>query len=427
MKNFKNILYAMSFVAVFLIGACDNMNDIHQQYLEGGERIYAAKPLNVEGKAGFKRVQLSWNFTSVNKIETVYVRYDDKELTYPIESSKDTLMVKELDNLEEDSYNFSISTVDYNGNESLVSDVYANAYGDDYQKDLNTQKLADLNFDENLMLSLRVSGDFKNLIGYIFTYQDKEDNTISEYFDRTINSHVIDAKIGSELSITSAYLPEETAIDTIYSDIVTYTAPKAIALDKTLFELVNLQMDIPRYDPTVPDNEKDWYSVWDGDDATKKAYLHNNNPKPSFITLDLGVKAILTKYRVVGFSWPFITPRVYQVWGIGDDEDIFDVATTTDIHDVSSLSEEDQADPEKVAAKKEENFAAWQAESIEKGWKLLIDEQGDNTVSTGYTQEITDETAVKYVRIVFIDNFHGTNPDIGMNELYFTGEIVAEY
>ncbi|MCG8305757.1 MAG: DUF4998 domain-containing protein [Cytophagales bacterium] len=426
MKSIRIKTTVFSVLMICLFIGCDKMEDVHKIYLEGGEKIYSARPINAEAYAGFNRIKLSWNFTSVGNLSEAFIRYDDREIGIPVTGSEDTSMVYILDNLEEKSYDLEIYSKDVNDNTSLITTVFGNSYGSEYQKYLSTHSLKNL-IVENGFLKFSVSGDFKGLIGYMLKYQNKDGAEIEEFFDKTVAEHEIEVELGSELTIKSGYIPEIGAIDTIYSPPVTYDTPKSFILDKSLFKLANLPMDIPRFDPSVPDAEKDWLHAWDGDNGTVKVFLDANNPKPSFVTIDLGVKVQLTKFELVGFlPWTPITPKQYQVWGIGDDKDINEAATTVDIHDILSLSPEDQADPAKVAAKTAENFEAWKTESLDKGWTLLIDDNRADSEGAGYSKEITEETAIRYVRLVFIDNFHNTNPDIGLSEIFFTGMAPTE-
>ena len=425
MKSIKIKTTLFSVLIFSLFTGCDKMEDVHEKYLDGGEKIYSAKPINAETYAGFNRIKLAWGFTSVSNLSEVFIRYDDQEVGIPITSDQDTSMTYILENLEEKSYTLEIYSKNADDNLSLVSTVFGNSYGSEYQKYLSTQSIENLMVEDG-KLKFDVSGDYKDLIGYMLQYRNKDGAEIEEFFDKTIIENEIEVEIGSELTIKSGYIPEIGAIDTIYSQPVTYETPKSVILDKSLFQLANLPMDIQRFDPSVPDSESDWLHAWDGDNETVKVFLESNNPKPAFITIDLGVKAQLTNFELVGFHWTPITPKQYQVWGIGDDKDINEAATTVDIHDISSLSPEDQADPVKVAAKKSENFEAWKTESEEKGWTLLIDDNRADSEGAGYSKLITDETEIRYVRLVFIDNYSSSNPDIGLSEISFTGIISTE-
>lgn len=425
-KSMKDISLLILLFGLFIV-SCDKMDENYSKYLEGGEINYSSRPLDIQGQSGFKRVQLSWKLTTVNNIKECIVAYNDKLITIPITSPQDTAISYLVENLEEGIYNFEVFSLGNNDNKSLISRVTTSAYGNKYKNELATQKLDNFFYAEE-KLNFDVIGDYKNLIGFIIQYTTEDDQNESKFYEKGETVEGINIKSGSEIKISSGYLPEITAIDTIYSQPNSYVAPpKSYILDKSLFKLANLPMDLPRFDPSVPNQEKDWLHAWDGDNGTVKVFLERNNAKPAFVTIDLGVKVQLTKFDLVGFlPYTAITPRRYQVWGIGDDMDINEAATTVDLHDISSLSPEELADPEKVAAKKSENFEAWKTEALDKGWKLLIDDYRADNEATGYSQSITDETKIRYVRLVFFDNYSDSNPDIGLSEISFTGLVPTE-
>ncbi len=425
MKNmiikYRNLIILL---LAFTIFSCDKMEDNYSQYLEGGEINYSSKPLNLMGQAGFKRIQLSWDLTTVNNVKEAIIAFNDQEIKVPVSSAQNNSVRYIVNNLEEGIYDFEVYTISNSENKSLISSAIVSSYGEKYQSGLNIQKLENFSYDGDI-LNFDVIGDFKNLIGYKIEYTKQNGELETKYYAKGEFVEGFNVKAGSDIKIYSAYLPELTAIDTIFSNPFTYaTPPKSYVLDHTLFKLANLPMDIPRFEPELPAAEQDWHNAWDGNRSTGKVFLERKNPKPSFVTIDLGVKVQLTKFELVGFlPWPPISVKQYQLWGIGDDKDINEVATTTDIHDISSLSPEDQSDAAKVAAKKAENFEAWKAESLDKGWKLLIDDNRADSEGNGFTQSITEETKIRYVRLVIIDNFSNNNPDIGLNEIIFTGLV----
>ncbi|MCL3779567.1 hypothetical protein EMN47_04100 [Prolixibacteraceae bacterium JC049] len=423
-RKMNKITAIITLLACCIFSACDKMDDNYAQYIKDGETVYSPKALNLTAYAGYNRIQLSWSMTSiVNVSHCVIVPNTDNYQPLTVENLKDTMNCI-FDGLAQGNYGFNVYSVDKSGNKSVINTVTANSYGDEYVETLKVSTIKNMVFNGDL-LHFNVNGEYKNMIGYRLEYTKNDDTNVKAFFNKLTTNHVLEIKKGSKVKISSAYIPEENAIDTVYTKADVYMADE-FYLDKSNFNLVGLPGDIPRFDPSVPDNEKDWYSAWDNDNTSKKVFLHKNNPKPAFITLDLGVETILTRYDVVGFSWKYITPRKYQLWGIGNIDDINNAATTTDIHDISSLSTEDQKDAEKVAAKKAKNFEAWKTEAANKGWRLLIDNNRDLVDATGYSETITEESPIKYVRIVFIDNFHNTNPDIGINEITFKGKIPTE-
>ncbi|MCT4590438.1 MAG: DUF4998 domain-containing protein [Carboxylicivirga sp.] len=419
-------------ISLFLLGyivfSCgESIDDIHSDYIKGGEKIYIPKPLDVEVKPGNNRVELSWRLTSIQNVDEVVVSYDDtEEVVVSIEDQSDLLKKMIITNLSEGTHFFKLFTRNNKGVRSLVSDqVSTNVLGSNYQSNLVSRSFIGINVSSDGSATVTWGSPLEGTLTSRVSYRNNSGETKTLEVKNEDNTTVIpdfDPKGG--LSVVSDYQPDNS-IDVFTSNVFKTTSIE-VALDKSLFTLANLPMDIPRYDPTVNDAEKDWYHAWDGDNSTVKVFLEGNNPKPAFVTIDLGVKVQLTKFELVGFPWPFITPKEYQIWGIGDDKAISEAATSVDIHDISSLSPEDQADPVKVTAKKAENFEAWKTESENLGWTLLVDDNRADGDKSGFTKPITSDEKIRYVRLVFIDNYHDSNPDIGMSEITFSGLIPTE-
>ncbi|MDN5214943.1 DUF4998 domain-containing protein [Fulvivirgaceae bacterium BMA12] len=428
-----NMINFLSIVCLFFTGyfisSCNEMEDVHAPYIKDGETLYISKPQDLTIRSGDGRVEVSWRLTSIHNVDEAIIFYGGEEMIVAIENPEDTLKKVIISGLTEGPHLFKAYTRNAAGNRSLISDgVTGVVYGPDYQSKLVSRKFQKIEISSDGSATILWSIPFDQTVTTRITYKDSnsESQTI-EVNNADTSTDIPDFDPKGGLSVVSDYLPDNS-MDTFTSNEFKPTAI-TVELDKTAFQLVNLPNDIPRFDPTVPDHEKDWLNAWDGDNGTVKVFLGQNNLIPAYITIDLGVKVRLVQFDLLGFlPYTPVTPKEYQVWGIGDDKDINTVATTVDIDDVSSLSAEDQADPVKVAEKRAENFEAWKNESIANGWELLIDDnRTSNVENKGFSQKITDVTPVRYVRLVFMDNFSGGgNPDIGMNEITFFGLIPTE-
>lgn len=409
--------------------SCDDQDDKHAAYLKDGETLYIAKPQDLTVRSGDRRVEVSFKLTNVHNVDEAVITYDDQEMVVPIDSAEDTLKKVLIPNLTEGTYVFKAYTRNASGDRSLTSEAVTGiVLGPEYQATLFSRKYQSIDAAlGGTMATVNWGAPAEGSIGSRMSYKDADGNLQTVEIANDVTSTVIDSfDPAGGISVVSDYMPANSLDLFTAAEFKAATIP--VQLDKTGFTLAELPGDIQRLDPTVPDVEKDWFNIWDGDLNTGKVFLEANNAKPAYVTIDLGVTIRLGLFELEGFGYNPITPKTYQVWGIGDDQDINEVATTTDIHDYADLTEEEMADPAKVAEKRAANFQAWQDEAIAKGWKLLIDDsRSDGAEASGFSKEIRDETSVRYVRLVFIDNFSGGgNPDIGMDEITFTGLVEVE-
>lgn len=405
-KNINLKVKIASFIlALFAVVACESLEETYSEFTESGEFTYIGKADSVMTAPGFEVIRVWVALNGDPKITKGRVESSDGVVSHDFtvtraKQGRDTISF-DMD-LPEGDYALNLFLMDDEGNKSISSEFGVVSYGALYQSSLvNRIPTVDASFDGTAKFVWSTPAD--GMLKTILTYED-EAGTLqqleiaNEDAETTVDSY----KLGGKIMIESVYRPTVNAFED-FKAVAFETTFEDYELDKSLFELVGLPSDIERIDPTVPAQEKDWYNAWDGNPNTVKVFLERNAAKPAYITLDLGVTVELTKFDLIGFlPYDPVTPSDYQIWGIGDVDDINAKETT-------------------VAAN--EDFAAWKNESTDLGWTLLVDDSRTNSDDRrGFSKKIDNQTQVRYLRLVFIDNFHASNPDIGMNELTFRGK-----
>ena len=146
MKN-KIILFASSLLSIMLISSCDGMNDIHQKYIDEGERVYLGMNDSLTAYPGVERVKLEWYTNANPTMETTVIywnmRQDSIEIPFVWRGDgiqKDSVFIS----LPEDTYIFELINKNRRGERSLASTVECVSYGDRYASNLKVRPVTGL-------------------------------------------------------------------------------------------------------------------------------------------------------------------------------------------------------------------------------------------------------------------------------------------
>ncbi|MDN5211354.1 DUF4998 domain-containing protein [Fulvivirgaceae bacterium BMA12] len=414
MKYYKFYLqlYIM-ILGIATIISCDDSEDTFKQFLDAENASPIGAPKGVTSQAGTERVVFKLAITSDPRIRkgTVLWGESDGNKTFEFDvnrdvSGLDTLTIS-LNEVEEGIKRFVFTLFDDNGNASGQLSHTRTIYGSEYESGLLARRINSVSAfpSANPAVDSAViewSTPLPEVLETTFTYTDQNDveQTIVINLDET-RTILLGYNRSIPYRYKTRYLPESDALDTYVSAESSGEIPKAeVDLDKSLFQFVGLPTDLPIFDPIWPPGiDNPWTNVWDGDPNSITAFLGASNSRPAHITIDLGVTLQLSQLEVVGFlPFPSITPKEYQIWGIAD----LSGAETT------------------LIAK--DDLEAWQQESVNKGWTLLLDDNRLNVDDqTGFSQRIENETEVRYIRFLIIETFNPGNADTGINEISLKG------
>ncbi len=145
--SFLKILISL---IVILFVSCGDIDSIHEQYLQG-EQVYAGKLDTLKIRPGYYRAQLEGQTQFLGNSNQIIIEYDDVTDVYEIEQNniENGIYKMILPNLDEKSYEFTITTQDEIGNLSVSQTVAGFAIGDVFVSDQDPREIIDFSFEDN--------------------------------------------------------------------------------------------------------------------------------------------------------------------------------------------------------------------------------------------------------------------------------------
>lgn len=226
MKNLNKYIYTGLLGCLAFVWSCtDTEYDDYKKFTEGGEINYTEKADSLKAFSGKNRIKIQGVVDADPKITEFRVFWNDgrDSIALPVQRSGgvDTLAVT-INDIPENIYNFAVRTYDAQGNKSLTTNVTGAVYGDRYQNTLyNRPVLANDLVNGTLTVSYASMDLTTGVIGTeiqidgsnesLFVPIDEDDYSIPDY------------AVGTSYRYRTLFLPEETAIDTFYTEFVNYT------------------------------------------------------------------------------------------------------------------------------------------------------------------------------------------------------------
>lgn len=219
MKRFESLLI---FILVLIGGACDDMLDSIQPYLDKGEIVYVGKVDSLFTRVGHNRIELiarlKSGFTQI-KCKVIVTDPDGIEdtLYYDMKRQNGEQYLKYMFNeLKEGQYDFSVIMFDAHGNKSLAELAEGYSYGSFYQSTLFNRRLNEVQVrDGNIILNWK---SVDNALYTLVTYKSSkgEEKTIKVPINE-YQTVIEDYFPGGTFSWVTVYKPGETALDEFYS------------------------------------------------------------------------------------------------------------------------------------------------------------------------------------------------------------------
>jgi len=404
MKILKNIIRRLPIVFAFLFFtiACSDMESIHEEYLQG-EKIYAGKLDSLEIYTGFHRVKIVGLTDYIGNSEECIVEWEGNMVSFPIENIVDNYFEIIVEDLPERSYEFLIHTKDTDENLSIFQTIKGNAVGETFKESQFARRLSDFVFtDGSLAIEWADKAEAEFIIFTEVKYANNDGGmTVSMLYPDDIYTHLENWVPGGNIEVLSAITTGENGFDTLYLDPFYEKLPvlTTFLLDKSLFSLTKMPSDNPG---TAYGANPDMY-LFDGDGSyigDTEGYHSGEDMMPHHLTIDLGVTAKITKYRVDlrdPNNWAGNHPKDFELWGRADTIGAVTLPPT------------------------EENFIA-------QGWQLLHSASIDNNIIFFIEYEIDTDQAYRFLRYRVTKSFttSDTDPTTGAaqaNEITFWGEV----
>ncbi|TKG93924.1 DUF4998 domain-containing protein [Puteibacter caeruleilacunae] len=264
MRKIKNILYMIIAVSLIAMVSCDSMDDIHEEFLEGGEHIYLGQADSVKINPGYKRLELEWLVNADPRVTNWTVFWDNGNSSLLVEKAsdmhpEDTVRVI-IDELEEQAYTFEIVSSDPEGNKSLPFEITDRVYGDLYASDLKNRPVASFSVTGDFptdMQTLNISWEDapSGCLQTKLIYHNIAGEDVSTVVLPDEKETVIEDWQG-EIKYVSEYKPVENAIDMFGSSQSTLRPVKIV--DGKYFDLAGENEDVTVDGITMVSSANDW-------------------------------------------------------------------------------------------------------------------------------------------------------------------------
>ncbi|MAV66558.1 MAG: hypothetical protein CND26_03865 [Bacteroidetes bacterium MED-G13] len=396
-----NLFKISVFTILLFIVSCGDIDSIHEQYLQG-EQVYAGKLDTLEVKPGYYRAQLEGQTQFLGNSNQIIIEYDDQTDIYDIneDNFQNGIYKLILPELEEKSYEFTVTTQDEIGNLSVSQIVAGFAIGDIFVSDQDPREIIDFSFEsDGTYANFYGNAQSENVIYTLVDYENEQQQITRDtvFFDDS-KLRLQQFKPEGILNTTSVIQSGLNGIDSIELAPLNYVMPDLpyTELNKNYMSLVNMPSDNPgTYNNANPQEYLfDDITSWNGDDT----FTYNSGPSsiPSHFTVDLGVMTTLRRVDINMID-PVIdsssNPTNVQIWG----------------RDNLLFAETPVAD--------DDDF-------INSGWVLLHEEQINGSTSN-YSSFIVEplSSLKRFIRIKTTSSVN--NQSVKITELSFFGENIA--
>lgn len=221
-KYSKFCFFAILFCLLF--SGCSKYDD-YKKYTENGEIIYLTKVDSVKVFSGNKRIMFSWVTSDPRIVKyKIYWNLDADSLEVKVgsptnNSAPDTMKVN-INNLEEDKYEFNIVSFDVDNNHSVKSFVDGEVYGDNYKSTLLNRVIKSaVNIKGTELVELVWYKSDVSEIGVELVYTSSSGKQVNVIVPRdTIITKLTDFRVGSTINYRTLFLPAPFAIDIFYTN-----------------------------------------------------------------------------------------------------------------------------------------------------------------------------------------------------------------
>ncbi len=226
----NNIIYLPSLVLIMLVClfGCESMNDIHQEYIENGETIYAPRVYNIEAQPGNGRLMFKMYFINGLNITQNIIEWSEGKNSVKTPTAfnawVDSMQV-EIKDLQEKSYIFDVYNLDKEDNRSIKVQVIGTVYGPIYQSTLLNRVISSMaKTDTALVITWATPKEGEN--GVKLEYPDGN-GTPSEYRVKPdeLKTYIKSWQANGILKFSTYYLPAENAVDEFLSNSETKILP----------------------------------------------------------------------------------------------------------------------------------------------------------------------------------------------------------
>ena len=394
MRIFKTKPYLLLFLLVlplFLL-RCGDIESIHKQYLNG-EIIYAGRLDTLTIRPGYYRAQLEGYTQFLGNSDQLIIEFNGAIQTFDI-NNNDEIYAALLSDLDEESYEFSVTTQDPDGNLSIPQFVAGFAIGDEFVSNQDPREITGYSFDnDGNYVKFSENAESEYVIFTTIDYENEANEIVRDtafFEDNRIK--LIDFNPLGNIDAKSYIQSGLNGIDTIPLSTNSYTLPDVpySELEKSFFQLVLMPSDnLGTYNNANPELYLfDGDGSWTGDDTF--SYYSNPGDMPHHFTLDLGLNTTLRKVKLempTPSSSAQNNATEVQIWG-RDNIEFAETSSNTD------------------------------AAFYNAGWSLLYEGTVDGETMASNSFLVSPANQVRYIRYRVLSSVGNTNSQLTEMTLY---------
>jgi hypothetical protein len=315
--NFSK-LYMLALLMVITIISCDDMNSIHEQYLNG-EQVYAGKLDSLNVLSGFERLKIVSNTQFLGNAKEATVSWSDQTRIFTIDQIVDNGFEMIVDGLLERNYEFDLYTTDENGNQSVMQTIRGRAFGNNFISGQTARRLVNFDLETGVDQLIWADKAESEYVIYTTVRYENNNNTMTEVLvlpDETTTA-LLDWKHGGQIEIVSTIISGDNGFDTTDLDVIQQTMPippTGLNKDWTLAATITVSKDFP----DGPNGAEGSLKIIDGDIYSK--FLIFDYPTDFWMQQELPNEGIVNLYTLTsGNDAPSRDPKNWVLDGSNDE------------------------------------------------------------------------------------------------------------
>ena len=186
----KKIIYTLIlFVAVCLATSCDDMNSIHQEYLDRGARVYIAIPLDVSALSGLERAEVTWSQQPDPRIYETRIFWNNRQDSVTVPVNRVDSVTRHIVSLPEGGHLLEVANFSRGGHHSsLMRTVFVQTFGDNFRVTLVNRAIqnAVIQPDSSIVLTWSVIDDAVGatwIVGTYLTYENRYGEVVTVFIE----------------------------------------------------------------------------------------------------------------------------------------------------------------------------------------------------------------------------------------------------
>ena len=290
-------IFAAALVACIAIIGCNDMNSIHEQYLDG-EQVYAGKLDSLKAFSGFDRLKIIGNTQFLGNSKRATVSWNDQTKTFAIDQIADNKFEIIIDGLVERNYEFDVITSDENNNQSVKQTLRGRVFGNVFIGGQAPRRIVEfdiLNSTDYIVWANSLESEF--VIYTTVRYENNSDTmTEAVVYPNDMSTLLEDWKPEGRIEIVSTVVSGENGFDTADLDLVERRLPEAppsgLNKDWTLAATIKVSKE----NPGGPDAGEGSLKLIDGDTDSK--FLIFDYPTDFWMQQDLASEGVVNLYTL---------------------------------------------------------------------------------------------------------------------------------